>query len=126
MKVRSKILDFYINKGLPMSRMNQLKPRGTTDTDMEAAAVLIYREIINGIDVGDSDILRTIRRRSLNITNTKKYRRQILEELIDNYREEFENTRNLKIYTVSLSGAVIIYVIAKILSELNVIPWEVF
>lgn len=89
MKVRSKILDFYANQGLPISRLHQLKPRGTSDADIEAAAVLAYREKFKGgIEISDNDLLRYIRRRSLYITNTKGYRRQILEELIENYRQE--------------------------------------
>ena len=124
MKVKSKIIDFYLERGLPMSRMCKLKPRGTTDQDMEAAAVIVYKEIKLGVNiVEDNDLLRYVRQRALTVTDTKKYRRQILEELIDNYREEFEDTRNLKIYAVSLSVLASIYVILRILAELNVITW---
>ena len=126
MTPKSKIVNFYRGKGLPLPRIKQLKPRGLTDEDMEAAAVLIYQEIQNGIQVDDNDLLRVIRRRALYTTNTKKYRREILEELIDNYREEFKSTKGLKIYTGSVSAVAIIYVIARILAELNVIPWKVF
>jgi len=123
---KSKIVDFYVGKGLSLPRIKMLKPRGITDQDMETAAVLIYKEIQNGIQVDDNDLLRAIRRRALYITNTKGYRREILEELIDNYREEFKSTKGLKIYTGSVSAVAIIYVIARILAELNVIPWKVF
>ena len=126
MTPKSKITDFYRGKGLPLPRIKQLKPRGITEQDMESAAVDIYREIQNGIHVEDNDLLRKIRRRALYTTSTKKYRREILEELVDNYREEFKDTRNLKTYTISLSVLAIVYVIGKILSELNVIPWAVF
>ena len=88
MIAKSKIANFYRSKGMPLPRIKQLKPRGITDQDMEAAAVMIYREIQNGIQVDDNDLLRTIRRRALFTSSTKKYRKEILEELIDNYREE--------------------------------------
>jgi len=126
MTPKSKVADFYRNKGLPLPRIKQLKPRGITDEDIEAAAVDIYREIQNGIQVDDNDLLRHIRRRSLYTTSTKAYRREILEELVDNYREEFKSTKNLKRYAVSLSILAILYVIGRILSVFNVIPWQVF
>ena len=126
MTPKSKIVDFYMGKGIPMARMKHLKPRGISDKDMEAAAVLIYREIQNGIQIEDNDLLRVIRRRATYSSNTRAYRREILEELIDNYREEFKSTKNLKIYTGSMSAVAIIYIIARILAELNVIPWKVF
>ena len=126
MTPKSKIVDFYVGKGISLPRIKQLKPRGITDQDMESAAVLIYQEIKNGIQVDDNDLLRIIRRRALYTTSTKAYRREILEELIDNYREEFKSTKNLKIYTGSLSVLTVVYVIARILSELNIIPWAVF
>ena len=126
MLAKSKIVDFYKLKGLPMPRIKELKPRGITGEDMEAAAVLVYREIQNGIQVDDNDLLRYIRRRATYTTSTRKYRREILEALVDNYREEFKSTRGLKIYTGSVSAVAIIYVIARILAELNIIPWKVF
>ena len=126
MTPKSKIVNFYRLKGLPLARIKQLKPRGITDEDMEAAAVLIYQEIQNGIQVDDNDLLRVIRRRATYSSNTKAYRRETLEALVDNYREEFKSTKGLKIYTGSVSAVAIIYVIARILAELNVIPWKVF
>ena len=126
MTPKSKIVNFYRGKGLPLPRIKQLKPRGLTDEDMEAAAVLIYQEIQNGIQVDDNDLLRVIRRRATYSSNTKAYRRETLEALVDNYREEFKSTKGLKIYTGSVSAVAIIYVIARILAELNVIPWKVF